>query len=117
MDQALGLCSPLHLWMTWLDNWELLREASTALAAPRGTAETRKEQKSTVSLLLFQTSEHHSVFLTPLVLHPAASHQPGDTVLKPRVLFGTPHGSTTRQEMLQGFTLKARASKSQILHS
>lgn len=25
---------PKHLWMMWWDNWELLREASTALTAP-----------------------------------------------------------------------------------
>uniref|UniRef100_A0A8D0FSZ2 TLC domain containing 2 n=1 Tax=Strix occidentalis caurina TaxID=311401 RepID=A0A8D0FSZ2_STROC len=55
-----GALLPLHLWMMRSDEQELLREASTALAAPRGTADMRREQKSTVSPLLFWTSKHHS---------------------------------------------------------
>lgn len=60
MDQAGARLSP-HLWMTWSDNWVLLREASAALAAPRGTADMNGEQQGTASPLFSQTSKHHSV--------------------------------------------------------
>ena len=88
-----GALLPPHLWMTWSGDWELLREALTALAAPRGTAEMRREQKSTISPLLFWTSKHHSVFLTLSVLQLAASHRPGDTALSPAFSVALPMGT------------------------
>lgn len=131
-DQAGARLSP-HLWMTWLDNWALLREASTALAAPRGatgireeqqgtadmrgeqqgTTDMRGEQQGTFSPLFFWVSKHHSVFRTLLVLQLTASHWLGDTALSPATSVALPMG-TTRQERLQGFVLEARASESQI---
>lgn len=53
----------------------------------------RREQKSTVSPLLFRTTKYHSVFLTPSMLQPAASHQPGDTVLSPAFSVALPMGA------------------------
>lgn len=52
-----------------------------------------REQKSAVSPLLFWTSKHHSVFLTPSVLQPAASHQSGDTVLSSAFSVALPMGA------------------------
>lgn len=67
----------------------------------------RRGQSSTASLLFFRTSRHHSVFPTPLVLQPPASHQPWDAVSSMASPMGTPPGKTGS---------KAMVSKNQTLH-
>lgn len=68
----------------------------------------RRGQSSTVSPLLFQTSQHHRVFPTPLVLQRPISH---GTLSSPCHLLRQHH----QQDRFQGFAFEVMVSKNQTL--